>query len=309
MRRARIFLFGYAGSGKTTLFRSLTGCTEESFDPFVPQPGIGRLADSRFSSITALLKAGKVVPAEAEFLDCKGFPSGTGFPEKSLRLLLEADLIVFVVANFAEGKDPAEDAENLLMELMFADTERVTTIQQAWRADAEKGKRHPAAQEKALADAAELLRQEKPLFSLPEEEKREVAGFDLITTRPVLVFVNGNANPVKIALPHLVSSAVSPEQEALYARIKEALDLICFFTVKGEIAQSWLVPRAIDAKTAAGHIHKDMEAGFIRAAVLPAEKFLALGSWQKAKTAGMLKFLGPHSHLSDGDVVEFYFHR
>ncbi|HOL66396.1 MAG TPA: DUF933 domain-containing protein [bacterium] len=304
----RVALFGYSGAGKTTLFQALTGKKEEVYDPFTPNLGIARLPDSRLSRIAEILKSRKTVFPEIEFLDWKGFPEGQGFPPEFFKNFSEVELLVLVVDNFSGNADPEEQAASLSLELVFSDQEKLSKILERRQAEAAAGKVLPADQA-LLLRCQQLLEKETPLSSLPQEERRLLSGLEFISLKPRLVFVNGQTRPVKLAEPFFQAEANSLNQEEFFLALKERLGLIEFYTVKGETAQGWLVPAGLEAKAAAGKIHRDMETGFIKAAVLPYKDLLEIGSWQKAKNLGVLKFLGPHSIFSDGDVVEIYFHQ
>ncbi|HOJ39484.1 MAG TPA: DUF933 domain-containing protein, partial [bacterium] len=209
---------------------------------------------------------------------------------------------------FSGNADPEEQAASLSLELVFSDQEKLSKILERRQAEAAAGKVLPADQA-LLLRCQQLLEKETPLSSLPQEERRLLSGLEFISLKPRLVFVNGQTRPVKLAEPFFQAEANSLNQEEFFLALKERLGLIEFYTVKGETAQGWLVPAGLEAKAAAGKIHRDMETGFIKAAVLPYKDLLEIGSWQKAKNLGVLKFLGPHSIFSDGDVVEIYFHQ
>ncbi|MDD3726479.1 MAG: DUF933 domain-containing protein [Candidatus Ratteibacteria bacterium] len=300
----KIALFGYSGSGKTTLFRALTGKQEEIYDPFKPNIGIGIYKDNHIDAITEIQKANKVIYPEFELFDFKGFPSSEGFPPHYYTPFFDMDVIVCVVENFQETSTPDKDASSLLMELIFYDTEKVQNILY-------KHSGTPVGiteqQEVLLKKCLSLLEKEKLLTELTETEKKMLAGFQLLTTRPVILYINGEQqsfNPT--AVPYLVQQ--QHNSAIFYTSVMKVCSLITFYTVKGDIVQGWVIPAYYTARQAAGKIHKDIEKGFIKAAVLPVKDLLEIGSWDKAKHIGALKFLGPNSIISDGDVVEFYFH-
>jgi len=304
-----ISLFGYTGSGKTSLFQKLTGNEEESFDPFKPNSGIGRFQDSRLESITKILnpKKKKVFP-EFQFSDLKGFPEGEGFPRGYFNNLDDANLIVFVVDNFHGDADPDEQISSLSMELIFSDIERIEKIIESREAETSKGKAFSPEQQKILQSCLEMLKKEKFLKNLSDTDKRQILDISFLTTREVMAFVSGKEKPVNTSLPFICEDVTAFDPADFYNKAIDALSFMIFYTVKGDVAQAWVVPENIEAKIAAGHIHTDIEKGFIKAAVLHYKDIMEIGSWQKAKSLGVLKFLGPHSTISDGDVVEFYFH-
>lgn len=87
----------------------------------------------------------------------------------------------------------------------------------------------------------------------------------------------------------------------------QVLDLITFYTVKGPETRAWPIKRGTKAPQAAGKIHSDMEKGFIRAEVVPAEQLLKLGSFTAAREQGLVRSEGKDYEINDGDVVLFRF--
>jgi hypothetical protein len=86
------------------------------------------------------------------------------------------------------------------------------------------------------------------------------------------------------------------------------LDLITFFTITGgEEVRAWSIERGAKAPQAAGKVHSQMEAGFIRAEVIPFEELQAAGSWQAARELGIVRIKGRDYQLQDGDVCLFRF--
>lgn len=289
----KVGLFGYSSSGKTTLFKKLTGKQEEIFDPFKPNPGIARYEDERLKKIKEILKIEKVIYPEFEFLDFKGFPEGEGFPSQFFKNLYDVDILILVVDNFSENANPEEQAISLLMELIFHDIDKLEKVK--------KTKQKEGKGDVFLDKALELLRKDKFLEEMNPEEKKQLSGIQLLTTKEFLIYINGNRQ--KVNLPYPVVS----EQQDIFRSIIQQLSMITFYTVKGGIAQTWIIPENFTAKQAAGKIHKDIQRGFIKAAVLPWKDFIEIGDLKKAKNMGVLKFLGPNSTFSDGDIVEFYF--
>ena len=291
----KVGLFGYQGSGKTTLFKKYTGKEEENYDPFIPKIGIGRYEDERLKKIKEVLNPEKVIFPEFEFYDFKGFPEGEGFPPEFFKNFYNLDIIICVVKNFSDDAKPEVDSNSLIMELIFHDIDKLEGIKQT------RDKEGNIEENKIIEKALEILQKEKLLKSLQENDKRQLSGIQLLTTKDFLIYLNGNKK--KVNLPYSVVS----EEEDIYKKIIEQLSMITFYTIKGNIAQGWIIPGNLSAKQAAGKIHKDIEKGFIKAAVLPWNNFVEIGDWKKAKNMGVLKFLGPNSIFSDGDVVEFYF--
>lgn len=85
------------------------------------------------------------------------------------------------------------------------------------------------------------------------------------------------------------------------------LNLITFFTIKGEEATAWSVKKGTTARKGAGRVHSDMEKGFIIAEVISWEELLNLGSLTAAKDKGILRLEGRDYIIKDGDVMLFRF--
>lgn len=302
----KIALFGYAQSGKTALFRRLTGKKDDVYDPFKPNAGMGIYKDGNIARIAEIQKYRKQVYPEFELYDFKGFPEGEGFPPNYYKSFFDKDIIVCVVGNFSPDSRPEEEAASLLMELVFYDTERIQKM-------LEKGADASGGAEKGQIDVLKkglsLLEKEKMLNELSPEERKLIQGMELITVKNVLIYINGDAKPFNLSFPFRIQQKAvdSLDAEAFYAAVMRSSSLIAFYTIKGDIVQGWIVPSLCTARQAAGRVHKEIEKGFIKAATLHLKDLLEIGSWHTAKNMGVLKFLGPNSEISDGDVIEFFF--
>lgn len=94
-----------------------------------------------------------------------------------------------------------------------------------------------------------------------------------------------------------------PTQERLASKIVEALDLVIFYTANEKEARAWAVPRGTPIAKAAGKVHSDMERGFIRAEVVPAETLLEAGSLKAARNRGTVRLEGRDYPVGNRDVV------
>jgi len=288
-------LFGYSGSGKTTLFRKLTGKQEEIYDPFTPNPAIARYEDKRLGKIKEVLQPKKIIFPEFEFIDLKGFPEGEGFPSHFFKNLYDVDIIICVVKNFDDGVNPEEEAGSLIMELLFHDIDKLEKIKVMREKEGKKENLD------VIKKAIDFLKNDKFLKDMEEIGKKQLSGIELLTTKEVIIYLNGKNKNVDLKYP------VVSNKDNIYEKIIKQLSMITFYTIKGDIAQAWIIKQDIPAKQAAGKIHKDIEKGFIKAVVLHWKDFVEIGDWKKAKSMGVVKFLGPNSFISDGDIVEFYF--
>ena len=85
------------------------------------------------------------------------------------------------------------------------------------------------------------------------------------------------------------------------------LRLLSFYTVNEKEARAWAVPEGATAYDAAGRIHKDFQRGFIRAEVVPVERYIARGGEQGIREAGEMRLEGREYPLAGGDVIRFRF--
>ncbi len=270
----------------------------------------------------------------------KGASRGEGLGNKFLGHIREADLVLHVVRNFASGDiphvldtvDPDRDAAIVEAELAIADLAIVERRLEHVRKEPRTPDNAPllAALEKlhaALAAGA-------PAPELHLDEKTAVRDLGLITTRPVVYAVNCSdtepADPARFprlaALTNLLFSAAleaglaefSPAERVelrtglglhpdgpagIVETCFRALDLIRFYTVKGNESRAWAAPRGITAHEAASLIHTDIGAGFIRAEVVNHADLVAAGDFARARDAGHVKVEGKGYTVQDGDVL------
>jgi len=86
------------------------------------------------------------------------------------------------------------------------------------------------------------------------------------------------------------------------------LDLISFFTVKGDETRAWSIKSTTSAWEAAGKIHSDIQRGFIKAEIIGFDDFKTCDySFKVAKEKGLLKLEGKDYIIKDGDIVNFRF--
>jgi len=87
----------------------------------------------------------------------------------------------------------------------------------------------------------------------------------------------------------------------------EMLDLVTFFTVGPDESKAWPIRAGLTACQAAGKIHSDFEAGFVKAEVVHQDDFLCSGSFAAAREAGTFRLEGREYVVQDGDVIVFKF--
>jgi hypothetical protein len=319
-----------------------------------------RVPEDRLDRLARLLESKKTTYLEHRLLDFPAFSVGKkGPPPRVLGALATCDLLVDIVRAFESdsvphplgGVDPWRDTALIDEELALADLaiverriEKVTVEARSLPAGAR------AAQDRELA----LLRRLKESLEagvavrsqgIPLDELALIAGFNLLTAKPMLVFLNVNeadaarfeaieaaaavrlgpgAGVVAGAARAEADVAELPDEDAgifrrelrlperslaerLLQRASSLLGLVGFFTVSPQEARAWAVPAGTTAQKAAGRVHSDMERGFIRAEVITWSDLLDCGSFAEAKRRGVLRTEGKGYIVQEGDVLHVLF--
>ena len=184
-------------------------------------------------------------------------------------------------------------------------------------------------------------------FEISEEEEEFTRELSLLTAKPILYVANISEDSIKeseknaqyravrdkAAAENTIAVPVSAEIEEEIAGLEEdeqavfleelglaesgldriikasytLLGLISYFTVGPDECRAWTITRGTKAPQAAGVIHSDFEAGFIRAEVVPSEDLIALGSTAACREKGLIRSEGKDYVVKDGDVILFRF--
>ncbi len=343
----KIGLVGFGGSGKTTVFNTMTGLDAPVGFGGDVRLGIVKVPDSRIDKLSAIFSPKKTTYAEMMFCDIPGEygAENKGLSAKALQQIRDQEALCLVVRDFdnpsVEGDpNPVGDLDAFATECLLADLDIVERrINRA-----KKDKMQPQ-EEVQFATMRAALEAERPLRLLSSEELRRdgLQGYGLLTDRPLLIALNRSEDRVAEPIPDdlttridqlgaaglTLSASVEAEIASLDATdqaafledlgLKESaldrfiraayglLDLIAFFTVGPDEVRAWTIRRGTPAKVAAGKIHTDLERGFIRAEVTPYDAFMELGSEQAVKDAGRLQIEGKDYVVSDGDIMHVRF--
>lgn len=95
--------------------------------------------------------------------------------------------------------------------------------------------------------------------------------------------------------------------ERLLLSAYKLLNLITFYTIKGDETKAWLLSNGEAIIVAAQKIHSDIAKGFIKAEVVHYRDFIKCGSYDGAKKAGLLEIVGKEYLVQDGDIILFRF--
>jgi ribosome-binding ATPase YchF (GTP1/OBG family) len=297
-------IVGLPGAGKTTLFTALTRTGGGGFGK--ENVGMATIADERLEKLAELVGARKVTPATIRVVDVPG----TG--PQLVGGLRQVDAILAVADGFSPGADPARDLETLELELLVADRDHVERRLERVEKQAKSG---DAALRKEVDELQTLLARLEAGESLRDAGELP-AELEPLTTKPLLAVVNG---PAGVDLQLEAELAAMSDEEAaefregpsaleeVVRRLRDALDLITFFTAGEKETRAWTLRRGQTALEAAASIHSDIARGFIRCEVIAAEDLLAAGSHAEAARRGTQRLEGKTYEVQDGDVLNVRF--
>src|SRR5262245_16529888 len=193
----KVGLVGFAGSGKSTVFRWLTGVAPDPAKVQQGQTGMAKVHDPRLDKLAAKFHPRKTTYAEVAFLDTPGLLQGERKDNpRRLGILREANGVVIVLDGFA-GADPVAQLRSFREELLFADLEIVSN--RIPKLEANLKKPRPAKEREADQAEIELLTRIVRAFEtgtpaselgLHPDEDKLVRSFQLLTLKPELVFLN-----------------------------------------------------------------------------------------------------------------------
>lgn len=98
-----------------------------------------------------------------------------------------------------------------------------------------------------------------------------------------------------------------PGLDVVIGAAYETLGLQSFLTVGEKEARAWTIEAGATALEAAGVIHTDFQRGFIAAEVIDYDELVRAGSWQTARSQGLVRTEGKSYSMRPSDVVEFRF--
>ena len=234
--------------------------------------------------------------------------------------------------------NPASDMETINTELILADLQTLEKALPRYEKELKAKKLDASVFETAEA-AVKVLNEGKTLSSagIDVEPIRELG---LLTAKPFLYVFNVDeavlGDESKLAeLAALVAPAKAifldakleselielDEEDAaeLLASIGQAesgldqlarvgfdtLGLQTYLTAGPKEARAWTIHKGWKAPQAAGVIHSDFEAKFIKAEVISFDDLVAAGSVADARAAGKARMEGKEYVMQDGDVVEW----
>src|SRR2546423_2280855 len=216
------------------------------------------IADDRLEQVAAVESSARVTPAAIRVVDVPG----TG--PALLGNLRKSDALLIVVRE--DG-----DLENLQLELLVADRDHVEKRLERVRSQAKSG--DPKLRQE-VEELEELLRHVEAGGTIAGYSRPVPPALEPLTTKPAVVVVNG-PDGIDLELEEELAQ-LDQEEAAVYReggrsaldeialRLKDALDLITFFTAGDTEARAWTLRRGQTAMDARESIHTSIAPGFIR---------------------------------------------
>ncbi len=245
-----------------------------------------------------------------------------------------------------EGRiDPVADAELVETELLAADLEQAEGRLARVTKGARSGEAEAVAERDWLEAVVEALAGGRPVRDVPVPQAAADAPRKLaaLTSKPVLYVANvaeGEDEPPAALAKHAaeraagvvaISARVEAELadlgddeaaaelrgelgiaeaglERVIAAAWELLDLIAFFTADTDKeAMSRALRRGGTAWEAAGKVHTDIQARFVRAEVIGWSDLVEAGGYAAARDRGLLRIEGRDYVVADGELVHVRF--
>jgi ribosome-binding ATPase len=240
-----------------------------------------------------------------------------------------------------EGRvDPAADAEAVEEELRLADLEQAEARLDRVTKSARGGERTAVAEREWLEQVVEALREggRAAAVPVPDEAREAFASLSFLTAKPVLYVANvderdperppelaelaSRRDVALVAISARIESELTeldpgegeemraelglgePSLPRLVRAAYELLDLITFFTAhQGVEARARSLPRGSSAWEAAGRVHGEIQAAFVRAEVIGWKELVEAGGYAAARERGTLRTEGRDYVVQDGEVV------
>jgi ribosome-binding ATPase YchF (GTP1/OBG family) len=299
-------IVGLPGSGKTTLFTALTKAHGGEYGK--TNIGMAAIADERLGAVAEVVRARKVTPATIRVQDVPG----TG--PALLGNLRQVDALLVVLDGFSAGAEPAVDLENLRLELLVADRDHVERRLERVEKQAKSGdaKLRTEVDElrRVLAHVDTGAGLDAYIGELPPE-------LEPLTTKPLIAVENG-AGGIDLKLESELAEMDEEDAaafreggtsalEEVVRRLRDALDLITFFTAGDKETRAWTLRNGETALDAAESIHSDIARGFIRCEVIDWRDLVETGSHAEAARRGVQRLEGKTYVVRDGDVLNIRF--
>ncbi len=245
----QIAIVGLAGSGKTTVFNTLTRGHAETggYGGVTLNVGVVKVPDDRLGRLAEIFKPKKIIQADVTYVDLPAPPASTEghigteeLPADHLARLRDSDALLHVVRAFEDPANPhpagsvdaARDLEQLDLEFLLADLAMAER-----RLERLKGTgRHGTSAEREAAEREEVvlrrihtgLEAGTPIrdLGLDVDESKAIRGFRFLTEKPVLVLLNVGEGQLAEA-PALVATITAgyDHQQALVDALSAKIEM------------------------------------------------------------------------------------
>lgn len=209
----QIAIVGLAGSGKTTVFNTLTRGHAETggFGGLTLNVGVVKVPDERLDRLAEIFHPKKIVQADVTYVDLPAPPASSEgrigteeLPAEHLARLRDSDALLHVVRAFDDPSvphpsgsiDPFRDLEQLDLEFILAD---LAMVDRRIERLGSSGRHGTTAEREANEKEEVILRRLKvdleagrPIrdASLDADDAKAIRGFRFLTEKPVLVLLN-----------------------------------------------------------------------------------------------------------------------
>jgi hypothetical protein len=235
----------------------------------------------------------------------------------------------------------AGDVHAIKSEFILSDMAQIESRLERIRKQGKKGDTVQVREVSLLERCLAHVNEERPLFTLTlqPQEARALRGYQFFSLKPMMIVVNASedgGDASKKTMEYLASGF--PECPVIWASAKleselaamddtervafmeeyaiaepirgriirlahETLGLISFLTVGEDECRAWPIKKGSNAQDAAGLIHGDLAAKFIRAETVSYEDFMKYGSMTECKKAGVWRLEGKTYIVEDGDII------
>jgi hypothetical protein len=241
--------------------------------------------------------------------------------------------------------DPGRDVEIVETEFLLADLEIAERGLQKWTHAVRTGRPDAKETEGAFARAVTALRAGTPMarVELDDKERAILADCRFLSAKPCLYVANTGEEdprgagalvaalrrargaerviPVSARIEAEIAALPPDEQRDFLAAMGlegtaldlvitacyQLLDLITFYTIANEKLRAWQLRRGATVVDAAGKIHTDMAAGFIRAEVMALADLTKWKSRHALHEHGQVHTVGRDHVVQDRDVLQILF--
>ncbi len=336
----KLGIIGLPGSGKTTIFETLTRNFPEVTNKSENRIGTITVPDERVGILSEMYKPKKTIYAQVEYF----LPGKLDQKKQAIwNQVRDCDALIHVIRNFPDFANEAPnitaDFNHLDQELMLADQVVIEKRLETLDTEKKRGRKVNDEEYSLLQECLETLENEIPLRKKEKLARSPLLkGFTFLSGKPTLILFNNaddddempdagvlvqNEDCMVIKGKLEQELAQMPEEDAadflIEFDIKEVamdrvikksydlLGLISFFTVGEDEVKAWTIRRETVAVDAADVIHSDIKKGFIRAEVLFYDDLMAAGTFADARKAGTVRLEGKTYPVKDGDIINFRF--